>query len=234
MTNLGNGMPKMPRWCHALVLISAMVSGCAHTQLSIYGAGEGAERYPVRITQRSPVSLLFRTDKVDSTKVSLGDGFERAQVRVVESDGRHLLLKSKQWKTVTDVPSTYLQVKDVFVTARHPKHDCPTVRIPLSAVQEVSLYSKQRHLPDLGSRGGSVPKWALKGASFGFVTLLTFLAESDGHDVSSEDALRVGVIGALGGAVLNTGYHLFRPEVELSIRTYRSSTGDRWEYPEGD
>ena len=85
---------------------------------------------------------MFRTDKVDSTKVSYG--FERAQVRVVESDGRHLLLKSKQWKTVTDVPSTYLQVKDVYVTARHPKHDCPTVRIPLSAVEEISVYTKQR------------------------------------------------------------------------------------------
>lgn len=233
MITLGNGFLKLPRWCYSLVLVSAMVSGCAHTQLAIYGAGEGAESRPVRITQRSPVSLLFRTDRVDSTKVPAGNGFERAQVRVLESDGRHLLLKSKQWKTVTDVPSTYLQMKDVFVASRHPKYDCPTVRIPSSAVEEISLYTKQRRLPDLGSRGGSVPKWALKGASFGFVTLLTFLAESEFADVSSEDALKVGVVGALGGAVLNTGYHLFRPEVELSIRTYRSSSGDRWEYPEG-
>ena len=153
MATLGSRMPKMPRWCHALLLISAMVSGCAHTQLSIYGAGEGAEKRPVRITQRSSVSLLFRTDKVDSTKVSTGDGYEGAQVRVMESDGRHLLLKSKQWKTVTDVPSTYLKVKDVYVTARHAKYNCPTVRIPWSAVEAISLYTKQRHLPDLASRG---------------------------------------------------------------------------------
>lgn len=232
MATLGSRMPKMPRWCHALVLIAVMVSGCAHTQLSIYGAGEGAENHPVRVTQRSPVSLLFRTDRVDSTKISLGDGFERAQVRILESDGSHLLLKSKQWKTVTDVPSTYLKVKDVYVTARHAKYNCPTVRIPLSAVEEISLYTNHRHLPDLGSRGGSVPRWALKGASFGFVTLLTFLAESGLEDVSSEDALKVGVVGALGGAILNTGYHLLRPEVELFVRNYRSNSGDRWEYRE--
>jgi len=230
MATLGSRMTQMPRWCYALVLISATVSGCAHTQLSIYGAGEEAGKRPVRITQRSSVSLLFRTDQVDSTKVSSGDGYERAQVRVVESDGRHLTLKSKQWKTVTDVPSTYLKVKEVFVTSRHAKYDCPTVRIPLSAVEEISLHTKHRHLPDLGSRGGSVTRWALKGATFGFVTLLSSIAGLD--EVSSEDALKIGVVGALGGAVLNTGYHLLRPEVELSVRTYRSDSGDRWEYRE--
>jgi hypothetical protein len=226
MKRCERGSPGNLQWCRNLLLAGLMISGCAHTQLRLPGADQGEKGEAVRVTQRSKVALLFHTDRVDSTKVRVGDTFECAWVNVVESDRNHLLLKSKQWNTVTDIPATYLQTKEIFVTSRHPKFDRPTVRIPLSAVKEIWVLSERRHGPDLSARWGSVGKWALKGASVGFVSLLTLLSE----EVDSEDALVVGVIGALGGATLNTGYHLFRPEEEKIRSIYRRSGNERWEY----
>lgn len=216
--------------CRNVLLIALMASGCTHTQLILSGIDLGKKGAPVRITQRSKVALLFRTDRMDSTKVRVGDRFECAWTKVVETDGNHLLLTSKRWKTVADIPDTYLHTREVLVTARHPKYDRPTVRIPLSAVQEISVLSKHRHLPDLGARKGGIPKWALQGASTGFVTLLTYLAQLAGDEVESEDALAVGIFGAMAGSVLNTGYRLFRPEVEHISSVYRRSGGEMWEH----
>jgi len=226
MKRCERGSPGNRQWYRALLLAGLMLSGCAHTQLMLPGAAQGEKGQTVGVTQRSQVALLFQTDRVDSTKVRVGDSFEYAWVNVVESDSNHLLLKSKQWNTVTDIPATYLQTKEIFVTSRHPKFDRPTVRIPLSAVKEIWVLSERRHVPDLNARWGSVGKWALKGASMGFVGLLTLLSE----EVDSEEALVVGVIGALGGATLNTGYRLFRPEVEKVRSIYRRSGNERWEY----
>lgn len=219
-----------------VVAVAVLWVGCAQTQLTIHGSGFRDDEKPIRVTSRTKLSLVFGTDNLDSTKVRSGDGYAAAPVNIVEVDADHLLAKSDKWPSVSDVPASYLKNPGVFVTARHFKYGRPTVRIPLSAVQEIIVTEKQYHPPAVLIRLPVVPKWIGQGAAIGMAAVLGVLLPEDHYefyrvdkyDLDSDDALAAATVGVIGGATLNTLGRLLWPEIEYGRQSYSVNRGNWW------